>query len=76
MKYSLDHIRNKHLTICERTLIQLRLKDGHTVYSIAKEIGCAYNTVKKSEEAQSKCTEAIASATVQKLGKKNMRQTA
>lgn len=46
MKYTLEHVRNKHLTICERTLIQLRLKDGHTVYSIAKEIGCAYNTVK------------------------------
>lgn len=54
MKYSLDHIRNKHLTICERTLIQLRLKDGHTVYSIAKEIGCAYNTVKNEIRRGSK----------------------
>lgn len=54
MKYSLEHIRNKHLTICERTLIQLRLKDGHTVYSIAKEIGCAYNTVKNEIRRGSK----------------------
>ena len=54
MKYTLDHIRNKHLTICERTLIQLRLKDGHTVYSIAKEIGCAYNTVKNEIRRGSK----------------------
>lgn len=54
MKYTLDHIRNKHLTICERTLIQLRLKDGHTVYSITKEIGCAYNTVKKEIRRGSK----------------------
>ena len=54
MKYSLEHIRNKHLTICERTLIQLRLKDGHTVYSIAKEIGCTYNTVKNEIRRGSK----------------------
>ncbi|MGN0730003.1 IS30 family transposase [Treponema sp.] len=46
MKYTLEHVKNKHLSICERTLIQLRLKDGRTVYSIAREIGCAYNTVK------------------------------
>lgn len=54
MKYTLEHVRNKHLTICERTLIQLRLKDGHTVYSIAKEIGCAYNTVKNEIRRGSK----------------------
>lgn len=72
MKYTLEHVRNKHLTICERTLIQFRLKDGHTVYSIAKEIGCAYNTSRtKSEEAQSKYTEAAAYATVQKQDRKD-----
>lgn len=54
MKYTLEHVRNKHLTICERTLIQLRLKDGHTAYSIAKEIGCAYNTVKNEIRRGSK----------------------
>ena len=54
MKYTLEHVRNKHLTICERTLIQLRLKDGHTVYSIAKEIGCAYNTIKNEIRRGSK----------------------
>lgn len=47
MKNNLDkHVKNKHLTICERMIIQVRLKDGHSVYSISKEIGCSYNTVK------------------------------
>lgn len=30
------------------------LKDGHTAYSIAKEIGCAYNTVKNEIRRGSK----------------------
>lgn len=41
-----EHGKNQHLTIENRILIQLRLKDGHTIYKIAKEIGCVYNTVK------------------------------
>ena len=40
-----NHIKNKHLTMFDRSLIQLRLKDGWTIYRISKEIGCAYNTV-------------------------------
>lgn len=55
MKTNLDkHVKNKHLTICERMIIQLRLKDGRTVYSISKEIGCAYNTVKNEIKRGSK----------------------
>lgn len=41
-----EHRKNQHLTLENRMLIQLRLKDGYTIYKIAKEIGCVYNTVK------------------------------
>lgn len=54
MECSLNHVRNKHLTICERTLIQVRLKDGRSIYAIAKELGCAYNTVKNELERGTK----------------------
>lgn len=38
--------KNKHLNYDERMLIQIRLKDGHSPYKIAKELGCASNTVR------------------------------
>src|SRR5665647_1816763 len=44
--YTSEHRKNQHLTLENRMLIQLRLKDGYTIYKIAKEIGCVYNTVK------------------------------
>lgn len=41
-----EHRKNQHLTYENRVVIQMRLKDGRTIYQIAKELGCAYNTVK------------------------------
>ena len=43
---STKHEKGQHLTYENRVEIQLRLKDGWTKTHIAKEIGCAYNTVK------------------------------
>ena len=40
------HRKGAHLTIVERAIIQTRLKDGHSLRSIAREIGCAVNTVR------------------------------
>ena len=40
------HKKGQHLTIEERTIIQVRLKDGCTPSQIAEEIGCAPNTVR------------------------------
>lgn len=40
------HEKGQHLTYENRIEIQLRLKDGWTNAQIAKEIGCAYNTIK------------------------------
>ena len=40
------HEKGKHLSCDERVLIQIRLKDGWSANKIAKEIGCAPNTVR------------------------------
>lgn len=41
-----EHQKGKHLSYDERILIQLRLKDNWSADKIAKEIGCAPNTVR------------------------------
>ena len=41
-----EHQKGKHLSYDERILIQVRLKDGWSANKIAKEIGCAPNTVR------------------------------
>lgn len=43
---STTHVKNKHLLLCHRVVIELRLKDGHSAYKIAKELGCAANTIR------------------------------
>jgi len=40
-----SHIKGKHLSYDDRLIIQLRLKDGHSIRSIAREIGCSPTTV-------------------------------
>ena len=40
------HRKGQHLTFECRVLIQIRLKDGWSPNRIAKEIGCAPNTVR------------------------------
>lgn len=37
--------KNKHLNFKERMTIEIRLKDGFTVYKIAKELGSSINTI-------------------------------
>jgi len=41
-----EHRKNTHLQYNHRVIIELRLKDGHSAYKIAKELGCAANTVR------------------------------
>ena len=41
-----EHRKNKHLKLAQRVIIQTRLKDGYSPYKIAKELGCAANTVR------------------------------
>lgn len=41
-----EHRKGKHLSYEERVVIQTRLKDGWTPNRIAREIGCASNTVR------------------------------
>ena len=41
-----QHIKGKHLSFEERVIIQTRRKDGHSIRSIARDIGCAANTVR------------------------------
>ena len=41
-----EHRKGQHLTFECRVLIQTRLKDGWSPNRIAKEIGCAPNTVR------------------------------
>jgi IS30 family transposase len=48
MEYPNDNTnprKQKHLSFEERVTIQLRLKDGNTPYSIAKELGRSINTI-------------------------------
>ena len=40
------HEKNKHLQYNHRVIIELRLKDGHIAYKIAKELGCPANTMR------------------------------
>lgn len=44
------HVKNKHLKYKERVIIQTRLKDGWSPNKIAKEIGCAPNTIRNEIE--------------------------
>lgn len=41
-----EHRKGKHLSYEERVVIQTRLKDGWNPNRIAREIGCALNTVR------------------------------
>ena len=40
-----SHKKGKHLSYDDRHTIQLRLKDGHSIRAIAREIGCSPSTV-------------------------------
>lgn len=40
------HEKGKQLTYDERMFIQIRIGDGWSAYRIAKELGCASNTVR------------------------------
>ena len=61
------HEKEKHLSYDERVLIQIRLKDGWSANKIAKEIGCAPNTVRNEiAEVLSPCIEAMLSVTRQR----------
>ena len=44
--FSTEHRKGQHLLAEERHEIEVRLKDGWSVYQIAKHLGRAYNTVK------------------------------
>ena len=44
--YITEHRKGQHLSAEERHEIEVRLKDGWSVYRIAKKLGRAYNTVK------------------------------
>ena len=41
-----QHVKGKHLTFAERVIIQTRRKDGWSANRIAKELGCAPNTIR------------------------------
>ena len=43
---STEHVKGKHLSYDEYHTIQLRLQDGWSANRIAKNIGCAPNTVR------------------------------
>lgn len=42
--------KGQHLTYEERVEIEIRLKDGWSLYRIHKHIGCVYNTIKNEYE--------------------------
>lgn len=44
--YNTEHRKGQHLLAEERHEIEVRLKDGWSVYQIAKKLGRAYNTIK------------------------------
>ena len=48
-----SHRKGKHLNFEERVIIQTRLRDGYSFRKIAREIGCAVNTV-RNEYARGK----------------------
>ena len=43
--YTTDSRKHKHLNLQERTIIELRLKDGYSAYKIAKELHRPINTI-------------------------------
>ena len=43
---TIEHRKGQHLSFAHRVLIQTRLKDGWSANRIAREIGCAPNTVR------------------------------
>lgn len=44
--YAVEHRKGQHLTSDERHEIEVRLKDGWSVYRIARHLGRAYNTIR------------------------------
>ena len=44
--HTTEHRKGQHLLNEERHEIEVRLKDGWTVYRIAKHLGRPYNTIK------------------------------
>lgn len=44
--YSTEHRKRQHLFSEERHEIEVRLKDGWSIYRIAKHLGRPYNTIK------------------------------
>ena len=48
--YTTEHRKWQHLLNEERYDIQVRLKDGWSIYKIAKHLGRAYNTIKDEVE--------------------------
>lgn len=44
--YTTEHRKGQHLLNEERYEIEVRLKDGWSIYKIAKHLGRAYNTIK------------------------------
>ena len=43
---TIEHRKGQHLTFEHRVLIQTRIKDGWSLGRIAREIGCAPNTIR------------------------------
>lgn len=57
--YTTEHRKGQHLLNEERYEIEVRLKDGWSIYKIAKHLGRAYNTIKATpheDEAVEKFT--------------------
>ena len=48
--YTTEHRKGQHLLNEERYEIEVRLKDGWSIYKIAKHLGRAYNTIKDEVE--------------------------
>lgn len=46
LNYTTEHRKGQHLLSEERHEIEVRLKDGWTIYRIAKHLGRPYNTIK------------------------------
>ena len=44
--YTTEHRKGQHLLSEERHEIEVRLKDGWSIYRIAKQLGRPYNTIK------------------------------
>ena len=51
--YTTEHRKGQHLLNEERYEIEVRLKDGWSIYKIAKHLGRAYNTIKDEVERAS-----------------------